>query len=128
MREMLEEGKTVRVIAKVLDKTRDCVRMKIARLGLDVVVHPTLPRTTTTNLNLTGELPSIEMQLKKMAAAIDALETPGLDQAEVFRLSTIINSLKSYREMFERLVDLKGFEAEVLEVKRILAEDKVKKG
>jgi hypothetical protein len=129
LREMLKEGKTARAIAKVLGKTRESVRIKIARLGLEVVVPPTpLPRTTTTNLQLPKELPSIETQLKKLAAAIDLLETPGLDQSEVFRLSTIISSLKSYREMFERFVDLKGFEAEVLEVKRILAEDKIRKG
>jgi hypothetical protein len=41
LKEMLEEGKSVSAIARVLGKTRDCVRMKIARLGLDVVVHPT---------------------------------------------------------------------------------------
>ena len=34
--EMLKEGRSVRAIAKALGKTRDCVRIKIARLGLDV--------------------------------------------------------------------------------------------
>jgi hypothetical protein len=41
LQEMLEEVKSVRPLVRVLGKTRDCVRMKIARLGLDVVAHST---------------------------------------------------------------------------------------
>ena len=44
--EMLKQGRPVRAIAKALGKTRDCVRIKIARLGLDVVVQSKSERTT----------------------------------------------------------------------------------
>ena len=44
---MLQEGRSVRAIARVLGKTRDCVRMKVARLGLEVVVQSKSHRTTT---------------------------------------------------------------------------------
>ncbi len=52
LRQMLAANRSVRAIAKSLCKTRDCVRMKIARLGLEVVVQEqkNSPRTTTTNL------------------------------------------------------------------------------
>ena len=34
---MLQADKSVRVIAKAMGKTRDCIRKKITRLGLEVV-------------------------------------------------------------------------------------------
>ena len=69
LKQMLQAGKYVRVIAKVMGKTRDCVRIKIVRLNIEVVVHPEIStRTTTSNLALPEELPSVEEALKKLAA------------------------------------------------------------
>ena len=34
LKQMLQADKSVRVIAKAMGKTRDCIRKKIARLGL----------------------------------------------------------------------------------------------
>ncbi|MCW4002402.1 MAG: hypothetical protein NWE95_00610, partial [Candidatus Bathyarchaeota archaeon] len=48
LEQMLRENRSVRAIAKALGKTRDCIRIKIARLGLDVVVRAKSERTTTT--------------------------------------------------------------------------------
>lgn len=50
LKQMLQAGKSVRVIAKVLGKTRDCVRMKIARSNIEVVVQPKISTRTTTPL------------------------------------------------------------------------------
>ncbi len=127
LQQMLQSGKHVRVIARTLGKTRDCVRIKIARLGLDVVVQPKSERTTTSSLQLPSDLPSIEEELKKLSAALTALEQPGLEQAETLRLRSIIQGVKIYKELFEDFVDYRGFEAEVLEVKRRLAEERGKK-
>ena len=125
--EMLKEGRSVRAIAKALGKTRDCVRMKIARLGLEVVVQRESQRTTTTSLQLPSELPSVEEALKTLSAALKALETPGLDQAETLRLRSIIQGAKIYKELFVEYVDIKGFEAEVLELRRKLDSERDKK-
>ncbi len=127
LQQMLQSGKHVRVIARTLGKTRDCVRIKIARLGLGVVVQPKSERTTTSSLQLPSDLPSIEEELKKLSAALTALEQPGLEQAETLRLRSIIQGVKIYKELFEDFVDYRGFEAEVLEVKRRLAEERGKK-
>ena len=35
---MFEANKSIRALARALGKTRDCVSIKIARLGLEVVV------------------------------------------------------------------------------------------
>jgi hypothetical protein len=44
----------------------------------------------SSSLKLPAELPSVEESLKKLSAALKALETPGLDQSEVLRLRGII--------------------------------------
>jgi hypothetical protein len=126
LKQMLEADKSVRVIAKALGKTRDCVRMKIARLGLEVVVQGKSERTTTTSLKLPTELPSVEEALKTLSAALKALETPGLDQAETLRLRSIIQGVKIYKELFAEYVDLRGFEAEVLELRQKIAAETAK--
>jgi hypothetical protein len=67
LREMVGAHKSVRAIAKVLGKTRDCVAMKMARLGLEVVVGLEKNASTTTtsvSLVLREELPCIEAALR----------------------------------------------------------------
>ncbi|MCW3984519.1 MAG: hypothetical protein NWE96_11100, partial [Candidatus Bathyarchaeota archaeon] len=111
-----------------LGKTRDCIRIKIARLGLDVVVRAKSERTTTTSLQLPSELPSVEEALKTLSAALRALETPGLEQAETLRLRSIIQGVKIYKELFVEYVDIRGFEAEILELRRKFDSERGKKG
>ena len=50
LKQMLQADKSVRVIAKAMGKTRDCIRKKIARLGLEVVVQVKISWTTTTRV------------------------------------------------------------------------------
>ena len=66
---MLQVDKSVRVIAKAMGKTRDCIRKKIARLGLVVVVPVCRKKRTTTSLVLPAELPSVEEALKDLVEA-----------------------------------------------------------
>ena len=69
LKQMLQADKSVRVIAKAMGKTRDCIRKKIARLGLEVVVPVRRKKRTTTSLVLPAELPSVEDALKLFAAS-----------------------------------------------------------
>ena len=46
--------------------------------------------STAAALKLPEELPSVEEMLKKLAAAINTLETPGLSKAEVTRLRNLL--------------------------------------
>ena len=62
--------------------------MKIPRLV--VVAQPESRRTTTTELILSSELPTVEDELKVSSAAVKALEQPELDQSETLRLRSII--------------------------------------
>ena len=117
LKQMLQADKSVRVIAKAMGKTRDCIRKKIIRLDLKVVVHNEKSERTTTStcLVLPGELPSIEEELKVLAAALKALETVNLDKTEVFRLRGIIQGVKVYQELLANYLDYRGLDSELLE-------------
>jgi hypothetical protein len=72
-------------------------------------------------LKVPERLPSVEEELKVLSAAILALRQPGLCRAEVSRLHSIIVGVKVYQELFAEYVDYRGLEAEVLELRRVLA-------
>jgi hypothetical protein len=124
LRQMLQEHKSVRSIAKILGKTRDCIRMKIVRLGLEVVVQPEKNQRTTTTAKLVvpGELFSVEEVMKELHSAVAGLKTPGLDKTEVIRLRGIIAGCKVYKEMLADYLDYCGLEAELLELREKYAE------
>lgn len=127
LQNLIRADKSVRVIAKAMGKTRDCIRKKIARLGLEVVVHSESHGTTTSSLTLPSELPSVEEALKTLSGALKALETPGLEQSETLRLRSIIQGVKIYKELFADYVDYRGLESELLELKEKLASDEGKR-
>lgn len=106
--------------------TRNAVYQKMIDLGLkeeEERIHDT-SSSIKAKLTLPQELPSIEEQLKKLSAALDALETPGLDRTETARLNTIILGVKIYKELFVDYVKYRELEAEVSELKRKLESDK----
>ena len=78
------------------------------------------------DLKLPERLPSVEEELKILAAAVEALRQPGLSRAEVSRLHNIIVGVKVYQELFVQFVDYCGLEAEVLELRRQLASENAK--
>ena len=103
---------SIRAIARALGKTRYCVSIKIARLGLEVVVGAKKTESTTTScLTLPPELPSIEHALKVLAAAIEALKTSGLDKSEVLRLRNLIQSATAYQAKVAEFIDYRGIES-----------------
>ncbi len=84
------KGKTVSQLALKLGKSPDAVKQKLRRLGLKVVTQQNQGGSTTSELILPAELPSVEEALLILAAAVKALETPGLSKTEVFRLRSLI--------------------------------------
>ena len=114
LKQMLQADKSVRVIAKAMGKTRDCIRKKIARLGLEVVVHVEKSGGTTTSpLALPEELPSVEEALKKLVAAMNALETPDLSKTEVLRLRSIIQAAGIYQAKVAEYIGYRELEAKI---------------
>ena len=76
----------------------------------------------SSKLVLPEELPSIEMTLKTLAAALKGLETPGLDKCEVLRLRGIIAGAKVYKELLADYMDYRGLEVELMEWREKYAE------
>jgi hypothetical protein len=68
-------------------------------------------------LELPDELPSVEEALKTLAAALKALDAPGLERSEVLRLRGIISGAKVYKELLADYINYRGIEAELLELR-----------
>ena len=73
-----EDGRTVSQIAARMNLSEDAVRQKLRRLGLKVVTMRKSSWTTTSELIMPEELPSIEEALKQLIGAMNALKTANL--------------------------------------------------
>jgi len=115
LREMLQAGKSIRVIAKVLGKTQNAIRQKMIKLEL--VEEKKLNCTFfSSTLVLPKELPSVEIVLKTTAAAMKALEKPGLSKTEVMRLWAIIQSAAVYQVKIAEYMDYRKIETKLIEL------------
>jgi hypothetical protein len=110
LRALREEGKTVAEIAGRMNKTAGAIKQKLRRCGLEVVTIKNSGGTTTSELILPEELPSVEDALKKLAAAMKALKTPGLSKNEVMRLRSISQISEKYQKLLANYVDYRGIE------------------
>jgi hypothetical protein len=113
LRALREEGKTVAEIAERMNKTAGAIKQKLRRCGLKVVTIKNSGDTTTSELILPEELPSVEDALKKLAAAMNALETPGLSKNEIMRLRSISQISEKYQKLLANYVDYRGIERKV---------------
>lgn len=119
LKDLLESKTSLATISKHLGKPEEAVRQKIRRLGLEVVEQTIfLCSTTSSELVLPQELPSVEETLKTLSAALTALETPGLEKSEVMRLRAIIQGAKVYKELLADYMDYRGLEAELMEFRK----------
>ncbi len=76
LKDLVNAGSSLKVIATQLKKSREAVKVKMQRLGLKVVVVPVKKNggtTTTFDLPVPDDLPSIEMQLRVLAGVIKKL-------------------------------------------------------
>ena len=115
LRKLREDGKTVAEIASRIKKSEGAIKQKLARLGLKQVVVTSQNEkvTTTSELIIPEDLPSVEDQLRVLAAAVDALKLPGLCKDEVLRLRSIIGGVRVYKELFVDYVNYRDIEEKV---------------
>jgi len=108
----------LRVLAFSFDGkySEEGIRQKLIKLGLLREQQQQKNQCCcSSKLELPTELPSVEEPLKTLAAALKALETPGLDKCEVLRLRGIIAGAKIYKELLADYMGYRGLEAELLE-------------
>ena len=98
--------------------SQNAIYQKLLDLGLILKEEEGLKICSSSSFrDLPDELPSVEMMLKKLAAAIEALQEPGIDRSEVLRLRGIIAGAKVYQERFAEFVRYRKIEVELLELR-----------
>jgi hypothetical protein len=128
LRALVDEGKSVDEISRIMLKTLDSIKQKMFDLKLKEKRVGGGTTVFSSSLELPKDLPSVEDSLRTLSAALKALETPGLDQSEVLRLRGIISGVKIYKEIFadflnyseleRRLAELEGKYAELAKSKK----------
>jgi len=103
-------------IARELGMSPEGVRMKMKRLGLEVVEQDRSHCSTT--IDLPKDLFTVEQILMSLARATKALEQPGLDKGEVLRLRSLVQACRVYQDKFAEYVDYRRIEGELVELKR----------
>ena len=100
-----------------MEKSYASVSTKIKRLGLRVEDDDGLSGSLlSSTLVLPKELPSVETVLKKAAAAMGELETPGLSKTEVMRLRALIQSTAVYQVRIAEYMDYRRIEAKLIDL------------
>jgi len=123
LRELVESGESLNIIAPKMKKSKQAIRRKIERLGLEVVGQkPVDSRTTTSNVVLPKELISAEDALKMLVSALKMACTPGLSKVEVQRLQVVANLARIYSEKLQEYLDLRGLEQRLFELEGKYAE------
>ena len=120
--ELRENGKTIAEIAELMNKSPDAIKQKLRRLGLKVVTIENNEGTTTTSseLILPEDLPSIEEAILKLAAAMKALENPKLTKTDVMRLRTLIQTSTIYQKRLTEYVGYKKIERKLVAADELL--------
>jgi len=113
--ELRENGKTVAEIAQLMGKSPDAVKHKLRYLGLNVVTIKNSGETTSEHI-MSEELISIEEALKKLVAAISALENPKLTKTDVMRMRIIIQTSCIYQKRLAEYIDYRRIESKLIEM------------
>ena len=92
------------------------------RLGLKVVTLENTEGSTTSSgeLILPEDLPSIEMTLLKLAAAMKALEDSKLTKTDIMRLRTLIQTSTVYQKRFAEYVGYRRNERKLVKTDELL--------
>lgn len=115
--ELVEAKQPLDVIAAQFpDRSEGAIKLKIRRLGLEVVVRNSCVGTTTSKLRIPEELPSVEDALKILAGALKTAAKSGLDKVEVQRLKVTATLAKTYKELFADYVHYREIEAKLVEL------------
>jgi len=115
LQKLVDDECSLPEIAAELDRSVEAVRMKMRRLGLNVVDQPPSPppRSTTNELN-SQELISVQEALEILAAALKAAKKEGLDAIEIQRLNVVATLARTYENLFARFMQYREIEKRVV--------------
>lgn len=72
--------------------------------------------TTSSELIIPENLPSVEEALKDLAAAMNALKQPGLSKTEIMRLKTLIQTSSLYQKRFAEYMNYRKIEQKLVDL------------
>lgn len=116
LHQLVEEGKSVDEICKVMVKTRDAVTQKMFDLKLKAVkeekrrVSGKKTIFSSSQLALPADLPNVEETLQILGAALLKSAEAGLSKEEVGRLQVVATLAKTYKDAFAEYLDYRGIE------------------
>jgi hypothetical protein len=120
LKELFEAGMPVSRIAATLSKTEVAVVLKLRRLGLkDDDRRRTLRSSSSScELQLPAELPTIEAAAKIFAGAMQAMTKPGISKADMQRWKNLADMAWKYKEFMADLVGYRKLEREIVELRK----------
>jgi len=116
LHQLVEEGKSVDEICRIMVKTRDAVIQKMFDLKLKSVKEKKIRVSgkktifSSSQLVIPEDLPTVEDTLKILAASLLKSTEAGLCRDEVFRLQATANLAKNYKDAFAEYLDYRGIE------------------
>jgi hypothetical protein len=112
---LVEAGKGSGFIAGKMGKTLDSVVHKMRRLGLKEGAGSTVAPSpsTTSEIVLPKELPTVEDTLKMLAGALNMVCKGGLSKTEVQRLQVVASVASKYEEILARYQNFCRLEIEL---------------
>jgi len=119
LRELWESGEPLSSIAAELSKTKVAVANKVSHLGLkDDSARRSLVSSSSSELELPVELPTVQEAVKIIGGAMLAMTKPGVSKAQVERLKAVVDAASKYKQCMADLVRYKELERENVELRR----------
>ena len=116
LRQLVEEGKTIEDICKIMVKTHDAITQKLFDFKLKTVKEEKTAVSgkktifSSSKLVLPANMPNVEETLQILAAALLKSAEAGLSKDEVQRLQVVATLAKTYKDAFAEYLDYRGIE------------------
>jgi len=120
LKALLEAGLPVPIIATRLSKTEVAVVLKVSRLGLkdDKKGEKMLSSSSSGELELPVELPTVEEAGKILGGALLAMMRPGVSKEDLRRWKAVADVAWKYKEFMADFLDYRALEEKYVELRK----------
>lgn len=120
LKALLEAGLPVPIIATRLSKTEVAVVLKVSRLGLkdDKKGEKMLSSSSSGELELPVELPTVEEAGKILGGALLAMMRPGVSKEDLRRWKAVADVAWKYKEFMADFLDYRALEERYVELRK----------
>jgi len=116
LKQLFDSGERLDVIAAKMGKSKQAVYLKARRLGLKEEVTKHGASSSSYEIELPAELPSVETALKILAGALQKAKQPNLTRTEIQRLNAIVNLVHTYQDLLADYIDYRGIERKLVDL------------